>query len=164
MGREKFPTAKREQRERERLEKIELIFGIISICRNEGSLSSPSPPKKEKRKKESGGIPSTGYHHATPSPAPFINITIKRMRVTERRRRGEEEGERENDTTAGTINARIYIFHGTSNRRERFGEVSLGKNPFESISVSFSIRLFQRLFLIPHFCNNNNNNNNNEAG
>lgn len=52
MGREKFPTAKREQKERERLEKIELIFGIISICRNEGSLSSPSPQKKKKGKKK----------------------------------------------------------------------------------------------------------------
>lgn len=136
MGREKFPTAKREQRERER----ETGENRINIRDNidlqeRGVALVPLPPKKEKRKKESGGIPSTGYHHATPSPAPFINITIKRMRVTERRRRGEEEGEGENDTTAGTINARIYIFHGTSNRRERFGEVSLGKNPFESISV-----------------------------
>lgn len=68
------------------------------------------------------------------------------MRVTERRRRGEEEGERENDTTAGTINARIYIFHGTSNRRERFGEVSLGKNPFESISVYSNVYFYSLIF------------------
>lgn len=45
----------KKQRERERFEKIELIFGIISICRNEGSLSPP--PKKRKRKKRKRWYP-----------------------------------------------------------------------------------------------------------
>ena len=83
--------------------------------------------KKKKRKKESGGIPSTGYHHATPSPAPFINITIKRMRVTERGGRGRERERHDTLERSTREYIYIYIFYGTSNRRERWAKFGTGK-------------------------------------
>lgn len=56
------------QRERERFEKIELIFGIISICRNEGSLSPPQKKRKRKKRKRWYPFDRVSPRNAKPCP------------------------------------------------------------------------------------------------